>query len=1387
MDHISQAPGAEADSLVPAPRRLRAWARVTRWLLGLVATAWAVFFLTWLVLHAAIVPRIDQWRPDLERWASRAMGLPVTVGDIRAVATAPGPLGLPPLMPAFELRDLRVADAAGRPALALPRVLVAVSPRSLWRGGVEQLVIDAPALDVRRTADGRIEVAGIDLGRPAGGGQAAADWFFDQPEVAVRGGTVRWTDERRAQPPLALEQLDFVARNTARRHTLRLDATPPADWGDRFSLRARLREPLLDFAPRAPGEAVWQRWDGELYAELPRADVARLRHHADLSEWGVAVRAGQGRLQAWADVVRGRVAGGAAAVALRDVDVQLGRDLPPLALTRLEGQLAGQWSAEGFSVGTDALSFTTREGVVWPGGRVRVSHSTAPRLAGTEVTADGVELAALTALAERLPLPTPVHDWLARLRPAGRVDGLSARWQGPDAQGLQAKGRVVGLFLTGEPSGRMSISGRYPLPGRPGVEGALVEFDAQRHAGRARVLIERGAVSLPGVFEDERVPLDRLEARGSWRLDGDRIDVTLDEAALANADVQATARGRWHTADPATSPARSRFPGVLDLTANLSRADLRALHRYLPLTVPAEVRAYLGEAVRAGQGRDVSWRIAGDLWNVPFDAPGAAGTFQLAGALDGLDMDYLPSSLQPAGQAPWPGLRGARGQLSIDRAKLDIAQIEAGVAGAPGVRLSAGTLGVDSLHSFTPTLSARWDARGPAREVLDFVQASPLNALTQQALARARITGAVQGEVSLSVPLADLARTRVTGTVQLPGNDLQMTPDTPTLARARGQIVFSETGFAVRNAQARVLGGDLSFEGGLRPDAQGQARLLFRGQGSVTAEGLRDPLLGPLARLAGGASGATTYAAQLGWRGGAPEWQVASSLQGLALALPAPLGKRAETTLPLRAEQAVQVLVGSQAQTDRLQVTLGPAAAPLLDARWERELGERGARVLRGVVALGVEPAEAPAWPGDGVVAAARLAELDVDAWERALAGAGVGAGGVLGGATVAGGDYLPTRLSLDLQQLRVAGRRFERVLAGLSREAGVWRANVEAPELSGYLELRPGQSGAAGSVYARLARLNLATEAGREVEQLLQQPTSVPALDIAVDDFRFGGRSLGQVQAEAINRGAPGRASEWRLTRLSATLPEARLTATGNWALAGGGAGTVRRTALAFTLDIDDAGALLARFGREGVVRGGRGRLDGNIGWLGSPFAIDLPTLSGLVNADIERGQFLKVEPGAGRLLGVLSLQALPRRLVLDFRDVFSQGFAFDVVRGQARVEAGVARTNNLQMKGVNAAVLMEGSADLVREQQDLKVVVVPELNAGTASLLATAINPAIGLGSLLAQLVLRQPLQSATTQEFRITGSWADPQVEKVVRAPAAAAPAPAPPNAPPAPALQ
>ena len=124
------------------------------------------------------------------------------------------------------------------------------------------------------------------------------------------------------------------------------------------------------------------------------------------------------------------------------------------------------------------------------------------------------------------------------------------------------------------------------------------------------------------------------------------------------------------------------------------------------------------------------------------------------------------------------------------------------------------------------------------------------------------------------------------------------------------------------------------------------------------------------------------------------------------------------------------------------------------------------------------------------------------------------------------------------------------------------------------------------------------------------------------------------------------------------------------------------------FKLDINDAGELVSRLGMKDVIRRGKGKFEGQVAWVGSPLSPDYPSMGGSFKVGVEAGQFLKADPGIAKLLGVLSLQSLPRRLALDFRDVFSEGFSFDFVRGDVNIEQGIASTNNLQMKGVNAAV---------------------------------------------------------------------------------------------------
>jgi uncharacterized protein YhdP len=188
-----------------------------------------------------------------------------------------------------------------------------------------------------------------------------------------------------------------------------------------------------------------------------------------------------------------------------------------------------------------------------------------------------------------------------------------------------------------------------------------------------------------------------------------------------------------------------------------------------------------------------------------------------------------------------------------------------------------------------------------------------------------------------------------------------------------------------------------------------------------------------------------------------------------------------------------------------------------------------------------------------------------------------------------------------------------------------------------------------------------------------------------------------------------------------------------------------------------------MARAGYPDTVRRGSANIAGNLSWNGTPFSIAYPTLSGNLKLDAASGQFVKLEPGVGRLLGVLSLQSLPRRITLDFRDVFSEGFAFDSITGQFAVTRGIVDTRDLQIQGPSAKVLMGGTIDLAGETQDLKVRVQPAVGDSIAIGAAIA-NPVAGAVVWAAQKILKDPIDQAFAFEYAVTGSWVDPKVEKL-----------------------
>jgi uncharacterized protein (TIGR02099 family) len=1331
----------------------------------LVYFAFAVLL---LALRYIVLPNIDVYKPEIERLAGRALGNDVKIARIYASWEG--------LRPSLFLGDVTLRDRAGRQVLALPSVSATLSWWSVMAREVrfESLEIIRPRLDARRDASGALFVAGVRIDPDKKGDGSGADWLLRQRQILIREGHIVWTDARRGAAPLVLDGVALVLQNKWNSHRVALRATPPAELARPLDVRARFTHP--PFA-RHPSNALL--WRGELYADLRDTDLAGWKAYLD---YPFAVTQGKGSVRAWLTLDQARLAGFTADVALAGVSAQLAPHLPPLALARVSGRLSAHeeqnqgtvagkpaWGAYGHAVSLTNFTLTTGSGLHLPATTLAATFKPARdgQLEQGSLRASTLDLATLGEMAEQLPLTTNQRAILADFAPRGTVNDLALSWRGryPAAKAtFKVKARVAGLHLGAQPA-RAAVAATATAPARAarpalaGVDNLDGAFDANEQGGSVSLDSDNVMLHLAPWFAEDAFPLDRVALKARWSFPGKHLQVDIDEAAVSQGKLKASLSGR-HTLS--LDPQQPAGPGVADLKGSVEGFEIAQIGRFLPVATPEHLREWLTGALVGGDLNDVRLRLRGDLAHFPFrgDTPAerARGEFRVAGRIRNGKLNYAPTHHAPDEKSPlWPLAEQINGTIVFDRTRMEI---NAATARTLNVALAQVKAVVPDLASPDRQLEIDGAANGALQEFLRYLELSPVLGWIGHFTQDTKGTGNAHLALSLRLPLTHLHDAGVTGALQLKGNDIDLLPDLPTMHGTMGTIGFNEKGVALTGLGARFLGGPLAVSGGTQPDGA----IVIKLGGTMTTDGLRQAYPVPaMQRVVDRMAGSARYTGLVEVRDHHSTVTVDSTLAGMGLTFPAPLGKATNDTLPLHFVLAGKPASDAGMLRDEITVSLGKNMA----ARYEREKPTLGAwTVRRGGIGVNVPAPE----PEDGMMINVNMKSISVDQWlalgtEVANAGAGAATAAA---SSVAGPGmaqyFIPSIIAARASVLELGERKLNDVVVGVSHQKNVWQANIDARQVAGHISWNEEAGQAMGKVTARLASLNIPESSAAEVKDLLESEKSaaanIPALDIVAERFVLFNKQFGRLELVASNAKAlAGR--EWRIDKLALTNPDGALKATGRWVTRDGKS----NTGMNFTLDIDDAGHLLDRLGFPGTLRRGKGTLSGDIGWAGLPYALDIPSLSGQIQMNVGGGQFLKQDPGAAKLLGVLSLQALPRLLKLDFHDVFSEGLAFDGISANAKIDRGVVTTNNLNMHGLAATVLMDGTADIANESTNLHVVVIPEFNLGTGPLMyGLAVNPVIGLGSFLAQWFLRAPVMKALTYQMRVTGPWKAPVITKL-----------------------
>ncbi len=1322
----------------PVTRRPDHW--LVRAVLWTLVCVMFVLGLGYLAVRHLVWPRLNEWRPQIVAELSARIGHPVEIAHIET--------GFEGLLPRLTLEGLTVMDDDGEHALIVPRTTLVLSPRTLVssepRFAVVQL--EGPRLRVERRVQGWLRIAGVDVDLGATEEGQGLNRLLSQRRILIRGGRVEWRD-RIEDTREVLESVDVTVGSVGRRHRGSLTAGPlPGGW-QRLHLATEFYRP-----PRSrPGDAA--RWSGEVYAGVDQASVALLRR-LPLDRPAtvhmlhpLAIEAMRADAKGWLRFDQGLDQDGQLKLAAADVRWRSApgpngvMSLPEVSLDARVRRVGEQ-----HEVLLHAVRLREAGGLDLAGdGPIRLNVDPAGHPLAVQGAVHGFETGPLMALAQRLPLAPETLQALRSWQIGGRVAALSGHWARP-APGAPADGarddyeavaRFEGLSVRNparnSPQPSVDGNGR-PVIGMPWFENLSGEARMGSQGGELRVSSRRTVVGLPGIFAEAAVPFDELEGVVRIALtpgpERARVSAAIDAFRFANADASGTVSGEYRTG--------GKGPGLIGIEGKLDRGDGTRVWRYLPMVISQPVRDWVQRAVVSGRLDDVKFAVRGDLADFPFARAGD-GEFLVDSHLSDATLLYAPG---------WPAIERGEGRLRLERNGLQVAMRSGKVF---DVALSATTATIRDYAEAVVRVDGSGD--GAAQEMIRFVNDSPVGTRIDDFVRDTVVQGSARLQLHLELPLRELERSRVIGSVAFPGNQLKLDNTLPPFSNLTGTLEFSEQGLALRGMAATFLGGPLKVEG----ETSERGRFALRAQGRIDAAGMRSVVDNPLTRRL---TGATDYKVGIDVSRRAASLTLESDLAGLAASLPAPFTKMAEARWPLKVQTTAQPPADPRARSmrDTIQVELRDSIRLALER--ERDPATERLLIKRGAFAVDATPV----LPDQGLSLLLNSADIDLDAWMPLLMGGDMRDAQQLVSTEFAPGfSLLPSSISVVSPLVTVGGKRLHDVVFGATRVEGFWRANIGAREVNGFFNWRepaPGQR--IGILTARFARLEIPKARTSEFESLLDtSPEALPALDIAAEELVLGERRLGALSLKATNGGTAA-VPVWRLDELRINHPGGALSARGTWAPAR--AGSPRATTLDFGLGVADAGALLGIFGLHDALKGGSGEVTGSLRWQGSPLAIDYPSLTGTMNLQMGRGQFLKTEPGLAKLIGVLSLQSLPRRLSLDFRDVFSEGFAFDDISADVEVQAGVARTDNFRMRGAQAQVDIRGAASLASETQSLEVAVRPEFNAGLASLAYAALaNPVIGLGTFVAQFLLRRPLQQLLSYEYAVTGSWADPQVSE------------------------
>ena len=1299
----------------------------------LTASLAALFVLGHLTVRFVVWPQIEKSKSSVEKLIGARVGVNVSIDDLRVSWTG--------IRPAFEIDGLRfTVPEQTKPSLSIEKIYGQLSWKSFYHllPYFHEIHFESAEIDSQRNAKGIITIAGIPIDSSPSD-YTAQNWLFSQDLIEAKQVKLNWNDKLNQKTPTLIKIQDLSLVNGIRQHTGSLLVTTPWNQGP--------AEVKVNFAHHLGGETGnWHDWIGNVSWSVNNLDLKKIADEFQLKLSSLeGILSSKGNLK----IDNAHPDGGEFFVAVDNLVVQSSKSEDAIALGRLEANLAQETS--------DGLIAITTKTFAW---REMGSSKSAPLENLSPMTfrwrppgADGeikefgfsspkisVEDVALFAL--NLPLSKKVHQWIKTSQAEGDLENVDIQWAESKSP-LSALNIPGGWFKSNKLD--FSISAKLINLSFVGINKSIPSVSnlsgfvsSNQKEGSFSVDSRNLGLEVYDLLDDPKIQLDRAVGQISWSKQRGNWVISTKKLALSNPEISTNLSINYKIGN-------GKEADYMTLDMGFDQANLKTAYRYLPVGMGKDVRTYLSKAFDAGLIRKGQLHIKGDPNQAPFPDKQQG---ELALNLPITGASFSPVPLLPSSQGTWSIFTGVNGSITMNNAYFAVDITKANYK----------QVGLDTFHAEIPnvsanqlTLTVNGNANGDAPLLLEYFYQSPAGKKQNGLEQNLRVTGPVNLNLGLKVPLSGSADTNVNLKLNLPGNRAQWA-DIPPFENLKGIIRITEVHPEFENVSANFLGGAINITS--TEDIKDKQR--FKITGDVQSKFIQDYFASSSSSetqaFLNSMSGFIKYDGLIGFNKAGSDSNLQFDLRNWSMNAPAPLKK-----------------ANGSAMSGQINIKTSNDINNANRISWSGKIGDL--YTLEGAVnrdsqlrfGLGIGVAANSPQPGFHLNIASN--ELNLDEWQRFLQGNKISR--AQDSKASSDSSAINTQITVQVKKLTLFDRPWQDFNLSANLKKNIWDLRISSPQASGQIQYHEAQkSNTNGLISGRFTKLKIAdipTPAESATKQASPpkktlRPEAIPSLDIVIDDFSWAKAQLGQLKIKSNTVD-----NVLKIDSIQTNNPQGSSTISGQWT--GATKNTPDHSAFNIDMAIKDAGQIIAHWTPQKSIEGGQGKVSANAQWDGVPFDPKYETLVGKVSLNLEKGRLLEVNTSGAKLLDVLSLQSLFRFATLDLKgslgNIVTKGTPFNSISSNFDINNGIAQTQQFNMNLDQANVVMSGQINIPKQTQDLRITIFPTIDATAGSLAAFAINPIVGLGALVGQYLLTSQINRSLQSDYLIQGSWDDPEV--------------------------